>query len=301
MRRTQRHATTTAEPDTAIGPLDTAQSSNWSVVLPYYNEQEYLADTLHSLCRQYLAPSQLILVDNGSTDQSRQIARKVLQQYPQINVCFLSERQAGKIYALQIGVRAATEGLIATCDADTLYPAHYLATASKLFRTHPKASCVMAIDIYNRPDHWSARLQRAKIFLVSCIFRNQCHTGGYGQMFRTEMLRKSGGFDSHIWPFVLEDHEIIHRMLRQGSSVYHPLLWCQPSTRRQNNSRVSWNLLEKLIYNFTPWSAKDWFFYSFLSRRLTARQLNNSKLRDRNWEIEQKPQKIREQAAKESL
>lgn len=258
-------------------------ASPWAIVLPYYNEENYLAATLHSLCTQSQSPAQIILVDNASTDNSAQIARAVMAHYPRINALFLSEPRPGKIYALQSGLAAVETELTATCDADTLYPPHYLSLAQSLFDHNLNASSVMAIDIYSEAHAKNALIKRGKTWMVSMILPRQCHTGGFGQMFRTRDLRQCGGFDASIWPFVLEDHEIIHRTLKHGKSLYHRNLWCQPSQRRTNGAGVNWNLAEQILYHLTPWALKDWFFYSFLARKLKNRDLDNSKLRERCW------------------
>ena len=50
----------------------------WSVVIPYYNEEDYLPNTLESLKRQSVGKFKLILVNNGSTDGSLEICKKHL-------------------------------------------------------------------------------------------------------------------------------------------------------------------------------------------------------------------------------
>ena len=50
----------------------------WSVVVPYFNEKDYLPATLASLLAQELKPFQVILVDNASTDGSAEVCKKIL-------------------------------------------------------------------------------------------------------------------------------------------------------------------------------------------------------------------------------
>ncbi len=255
----------------------------WAVVLPFYNEENYLADTLRSLCEQSQFPAQIILVNNASTDNSADLARTIMGKYPHIDAVFLSEPRPGKVNALQSGLAAVKTEFTATCDADTFYPPHYLTLAQRLFDKNPAASSVMAIDIYIDVHTTRAKIKRLKTWLVSKVLPRQCHTGGFGQMFRTNELRQCGGFGTNIWPFVLEDHEIVHRVLKLGTSVYHRDLWCRPSERRTNGASVNWHLPEQILYHLTPWVFKDWFFYSFLAKKFQRRQLDNSKLRERSW------------------
>ena len=255
----------------------------WAVLLPYFNEEKYLPRSLRSLCAQTCLPAQVILVDNGSSDNSTAIARAIMADFPAIKTHFIHVPAPGKIHALHDGLKTVRTPLVATCDADTWYPPDYLAKAESLFAAHPDAASVMAIDIYNAPHTLTARLKRVKTRLVAQLLARQCHTGGFGQMFRTGALRRCGGFDARRWPFVLEDHEIVHRLLKAGPSLYHQDLWCMPSARRNNSARISWQLPERVLYHLTPWSLKDWFFYRFLANRLRKRRLDNMALRERNW------------------
>lgn len=257
---------------------------NWSIILPYYNEEKFLPGTLESICTQKLKDFTLILVNNASSDQSEVIAKKILSQYPDIDVRYLYEPNPGKTNALQTGLQAVTTPYVATIDADTYYPPYYLWFCNTIFEKHPDVVGVMACDIYAPYQDYQSRKRCRKIILKSKIFRKQCHAGGYAQTFRTESLRQVGGFDQKIWPYVLMDHEIVHRLLRVGKTYYSTKHWCMPSERRSDRTKVQWNKLEKNLYEFTPFFLKDWFFYSFLRKRFEQRKATITQLREHKWE-----------------
>ena len=85
------------------------------------------------------------------------------------------------------------------------------------------------------------------------------------------------------WPYVLEDHEIMQRIFKLGTSRYDFDLWCTPSNRRSDRTSVNWTLGEQVLYHLTPFALKDWFFYSFLARRFAARKLSQLNLREKTW------------------
>ena len=118
------------------------------------------------------------------------------------------------------------------------------------------------------------------------VLPRQCHTGGAGQAFETAALRRAGGFDGDRWGYVLEDHEIMHRMAKLGSLAYGGTLWCAPSPRERNRDSIRWTLAERILYHVTPKPARDWFFYAFLSRRLAARRLSSDRIRERQFHAE---------------
>lgn len=256
---------------------------NWSVVLPYYNETGYLRSTLESLFAQTFRDFRLILVDNASTDGSADLARTIAAQHPDIETTHLTESRPGKINALECGLAAVETDFVTFCDADTFYPPHYLRRCDELFQS-TDAVAVMAMDLPADHEGRAAQRKRAKVMTVSKILSKQTHTGGFGQSFRTEVLRKAGGFSARLWPYVLEDHEVMQRVFKFGRSVYAPDLWCIPSNRRKDRTSVGWTTAEQLLYHATPFALKDWFFYRFLASRFTARALDNIKLREKSWD-----------------
>lgn len=259
-------------------------TATWSVVLPYYNETAYLRPTLNSLFSQTFRDFRLILVDNASTDGSGELARAIAAEHPDIETVHLLEPRPGKINALQRGLATVNTEFVTFCDADTFYPPHYLDRADALFESAGQnVVAVMAMDLPQDHKGPAAQRKRAKVMAVSRLLSKQTHTGGFGQSFRTDVLRKAGGFSADLWPFVLEDHEVMQRVFKFGASVYAPDLWCVPSSRRADRSGVGWTTAEQALYHLTPFPLKDWFFYSFLKKRFIARALDNIKLREKSW------------------
>lgn len=257
----------------------------WSVIVPYFNEEKFLGDTLRALLAQDMRPLTLVLVDNGSTDSSATIARGMGAQAGDIGILQLSELQPGKTHALMAGLAAVSTEFVAICDADTFYPPDFLSRAGRVFAGSPSIAAVLAWGISGNPESTPNLLKRFKGMAAATLMPRQCHSGGYGQSFRTRALRDAGGFSADRWPFVLEDHEIMHRLTRAGGRLGYDFdLWCRPSDRRTDRRKVDWTLTERLFYHLTPFARKDWLFYRFLSARFAARGMKAIALRDKNWE-----------------
>jgi glycosyltransferase involved in cell wall biosynthesis len=90
-----------------------------TVIVPVLNEEKYLRDTLESVKAQTFKDYELIVVDNGSTDNSPQIAREYAD-----SLVFESKR--GSIAAMHRGIVEASGEYYVTCDADTIYPPDWL-------------------------------------------------------------------------------------------------------------------------------------------------------------------------------
>jgi glycosyltransferase involved in cell wall biosynthesis len=252
-----------------------------TLVMPYYNEKDYLGATLASLAQQTDRRFVLRLIDNASDDGSAQVARAAMDGLQDIHVEFLTETEPGKINALRTGCEGVVTQFIGTLDADTIYPPAYVSNIIKEFSIDPTCVAVIALHDEGIGDHPRASLSK---WIQTRVWRRHCHGGGCGQVFRLDAFERSGGFDADRWPYVLEDHEIIYRVGLFGNLAYHRNHVFRTSDRRSSRSSCSWNLSERLMYKLVPNAMMDWFWYRFLGPRLSQREAYGVSLRDRPWE-----------------
>lgn len=266
----------------------TPPASRWTIVIPAYNEEDFLPATLNSLLSQTVPDAVVILVDNKSTDATKSLMEKAASDHPNRKIKILSDDRPGRIQALETGIAATETELVALCDADTIYPPHYLERAEALFDSGEDVVAAFAFGVYSAAGPFTAWFTRTKGALVAALLRNQGHTGGYGQSFRMSVMKKTGGYAQAIWPYTVADHELSHRVAKHGKIAYSRDHWCLTSSRRKDRGRIDWRLPERLMYNAMPAFGRDWFFYKFLEPRLKARKFFNSNLRDRDWEDDEK-------------
>jgi len=98
-----------------------------TIVIPVYNEQEFLTDCLDSIKNQIIQPSEVIVVDNNSSDQSL----KIVKRYPKVKV--IHENRQGIFHARTLGFDQAKGDLLVRIDADTILPTNYIQTVIKIF------------------------------------------------------------------------------------------------------------------------------------------------------------------------
>ena len=91
-----------------------------SLVVPFYNVEEYLADCLDSLLSQTWTDFEVVLVDDGSPDGSRAIADRYAAQDARIRI--ISVENGGLGAARNTGVRSARGRYLAFVDSDDLLP-----------------------------------------------------------------------------------------------------------------------------------------------------------------------------------
>ena len=96
----------------------TINDNTVSVLVPCYNAQMYLSEALDSALAQTHQPIEIIVVDDGSADDSAQIVRDYAQRYPDRGIQLIQQANAGEPSARNAGIRAATGAWIAMLDAD---------------------------------------------------------------------------------------------------------------------------------------------------------------------------------------
>lgn len=107
-----------------------------SVVVPVLNDQYHLQNLLGALAGQTRQAEQIIVVDNGSTDRSAEIARNA------VGVTLLFEPRRGIGTAAAAGYRRANGEVIVRCDADSLPDARWLDRIALRFERDPELAAL---------------------------------------------------------------------------------------------------------------------------------------------------------------
>jgi peptidoglycan/xylan/chitin deacetylase (PgdA/CDA1 family)/GT2 family glycosyltransferase len=242
-----------------------------SVVIPAYNEENYLPACLESIKNQdYAAEYEVIVVDNASTDNTAKIARdwgaKVVYESKRSPAC-----------ARQKGAELATGKIIAFIDADTRAPAHWLSTIVWRFLCNPEMAAVSGPYAYCDAGKFSKISSYVGGFLniiTDQLFRKVFGKGGaiWGCNFavRRSALMEVGGFDTSI-KFYGEEYELSLRLRKAGKGCIMPRLFVLTSARRLKRIGVVnqyWNWMVDyftVLFWYTPlpeklenWPSKAW-------------------------------------------
>ncbi|CAB1129996.1 Glyco_trans_2-like domain-containing protein [Candidatus Hydrogenisulfobacillus filiaventi] len=164
-----------------------------SVVIPAYNARAVIADALESALNQELAPLEVIVVDDGSTDGT---ADWVRSRYP--GVVVIEQANGGPSRARNAGIAAARGDWVAFLDADDRWHPRKLAAQANLVADCPEAVLVATDWIRWRPafpdlpPEVPVRTLRKQDLLIMNRFQTST------VLASTRALRAVGGFDPGV-------------------------------------------------------------------------------------------------------
>ncbi|MBX3010684.1 MAG: glycosyltransferase family 2 protein [Caldilineaceae bacterium] len=109
-----------------------------SVIIPVYNGEAFLAEAITSVLAQSYQPREVIVVDDGSTDQTAQVARQFGSQ-----IRYLYRPNGGPAAARNTGLTQARGEFVGFLDADDLWPTTSLARRLQSLQENPTAGVAL--------------------------------------------------------------------------------------------------------------------------------------------------------------
>ncbi|MFD9431227.1 bifunctional polysaccharide deacetylase/glycosyltransferase family 2 protein [Streptomyces sp. NPDC060002] len=219
-----------------------------SVIVPAYNEKECIANTLKSLAKS-THPIEIIIVDDGSTDNTSEISREAARDLGMTNVRVIRQENAGKPAALNNGVRSASYDIVVMMDGDTVFEPDAVHQLVQPF-ADPKVGAVAGnAKVGNRDTIIGAwqhieyvmgfNLDRRMYDLLRCM---PTIPGAIGA-FRREAVLEVGGMSEDT---LAEDTDITIAMHRGGWQVVyqeHAKAWTEaPGSLKQLwSQRYRWS------------------------------------------------------------
>jgi glycosyltransferase involved in cell wall biosynthesis len=210
----------------AVPPLVT-------VITPFLNAGRWLDEAIGSVLAQTLQSFELLLVDDGSTDRSSEIARAHAAHDP-VRIRYFEHadhRNLGKAVSRNVGVTEARGEYLTFLDADDVFLPHKLERQVEIMQRHPEA--VLA---YGATEYWwswstdaarrprdrrsktgvaTDRLYSPPALLVACLRDPGIVPCICGLLARTSVVRSTGAFDEQI-QHLYEDQVLIAKLLLAG-------------------------------------------------------------------------------------
>ena len=186
-----------------------------AVVVPAYNAERWIAETLRAVLAQTSPADEVVVVDDGSTDATR----AVLEEFAD-DVRVIAQPNAGCGAAFNTAIEAAQTEYVALCPADDLWVPEKLEWQRETLRAHPQVDVSFGAAVnfgalegpFPRPSLTGLAEPRALL--------REMFTGNVvpdpSVVVRRALLQRLGGFVHEVG----EDYELWMRALRQGA-VFH--------------------------------------------------------------------------------
>lgn len=135
-----------------------------SIIIPIYNAEKYLAETIKSAINQTWENKEIIVVDDGSTDRSLVIAN----QFSEYGLIIISQKKNGAAAARNVGLRNAKGSFIQFLDADDLLSPNKIELQMEEISTFPeKISLSNSVHFFEGSDPLTFSPSKADIDLFT--------------------------------------------------------------------------------------------------------------------------------------
>ena len=191
-----------------------------SVVVPAYNEERVIAQTVRSLLASRYDAFEIIVVDDGSPDRTSGVVSAEFNEEPRVRL--YTKENAGKAEALNYGLRRARGEVVIGLDADTVFEPETLAALAHRFEDPRVGAVAGNAKVGNRINvvtRWQAleyvtsqNMDRRAFASLNCITVVPGAVGAW----RRELLEEVGGFSSDT---LAEDQDLTLRVRRLGYKI----------------------------------------------------------------------------------
>lgn len=231
----------------------------FSVIIPLYNKEQYIARAIDSVLGQTIHDFELIIIDDGSTDRSA----AVVKQYADPRIRIIQQDNSGVSAARNRGAQEARHEYIAFLDADDIWDYRFLETISSLITDYQSAGAFITSFSIVGPDNKKHFPRIATFNNTECgILHNFIKTLVYSRDFvfssslclKKSVFKEIGGFPIDV--AIGEDYDFLIRL-----GIQYPIAFssktCATVYRNATQRSTVYNLPEKCELAFEPFLIKS--------------------------------------------
>ena len=196
---------------------------NVTIAIPAYNEEKNISETINSVLRLDYPREKLevIIVNDGSTDNTKEIVEKIITENPGFNIKLISQNNHGKGSALNGALKIADGEFFTTMDSDSIIRQDALKKVIPRFKDNDVAAVLPLMKVFN-PKNLLQKIQWCE-YLVNLFYKRlmsilDCvHVApGPFSTYRKETIKNLGGFDENN---LVEDLELTLRLQKNHYKI----------------------------------------------------------------------------------
>lgn len=243
-----------------------------STIIPLFNGGEFIEEAIRSVLAQTLLPDEIIVVDDGSTDNGPALVERLTEAFP---IRLIRQQNTGQSAARNVGVKLAYGDLISFLDQDDIWYPNHLAELVSPFREKRSVEIGWSYSDLDEVDRKGQmichgvlthfNLNHPKRDLVSCLSRDMFILPSATVVSR-RAFEAVGGFDERLSGY--EDDDLFLRLFCAGyDSVFHPtptIKWRIFGTSSSHSSRMALSraLYATLLIERFPNNAEKSMYYA---------------------------------------
>lgn len=219
-----------------------------SVIIPLYNKEREIGDTLRSVLAQTLQPAEIVVVDDGSTDDSAAIVREIAATNPLVRL--VAQANTGECAARNRAIAETTGEYIALLDADDEWRPRFLEEIAAMIREFPDCGLYCtAFDIVSHEGEFPADCPSQR-GIVENFFRDSAHRYiaiPSASCIPRRVFDDVGGFPEGMK--IAGDLYMWVKIARRYRVCFSPERLCRYSRVASNRSASSYTP-ERTVYSF---------------------------------------------------
>jgi cellulose synthase/poly-beta-1,6-N-acetylglucosamine synthase-like glycosyltransferase/spore germination protein YaaH/peptidoglycan/xylan/chitin deacetylase (PgdA/CDA1 family) len=193
-----------------------------SVLIPAYNEEAAILDTIRSVLASNYPNLEVLVIDDGSIDHTAELVRENFGRDPRVRLLLQPNR--GKPSALNHGLAEETGEIVVSIDADTIVDPDAISLLARHFADPNVGAVAGNVKVMNR-NRWLTRwqaleyitsqnLEKRAFDLLNCI----PVVPGAAGAWRADVLKSHGGFSGDT---VAEDTDLTLTIRREGWKILY--------------------------------------------------------------------------------
>lgn len=199
-----------------------------SIIIPTYNRSRLIRRTINSLLAQTVLPDEVIIVDDGSTDDTKSVAEEYIRENPFITYIYAG-KNAGAQHARNIGIKKAKGNYILLFDSDNELYQDYCKIVKEFLNQKPETDVLTNFSKVLNEHTNSVELfnWNTKGYILKDILNSKLYVDYNSALIKKEKLLKIGDLDEKCpafqeWDTAIRLAEISRfECIPQQLTIYH--------------------------------------------------------------------------------